>query len=768
MHIDIKPDLLNYLSRKEDPTGIGRILRELGFDTSDRQYVRSILNELVREGKLVKDGRKYWIPDGKQVTREIKREKHRRNKQMVGRLSVARQGFGFVANPDGDDWFVPPHAIGNAANGDTVLAELGETDGRGRSAARILKIESFGESNVLGVFVNQDNDLSFVPFGNFQLDLENVGDFPREAKPGDVGVLERVKSDHWRFREILGHMNDVDIDERVAIAENDIATEFPPTIDSQLEGLHVGSPFYPKGREDFRDKLVFTIDGATAKDFDDALHFEKIGNDRYEVGVHIADVAHFVPPESPLDQWASQQGNSTYFPHKAFPMLPKILANNLCSLRPDEDRYTLSLVAEVDGRGVTKDFRLTKGLIRSAHRLTYDQVYQMSVLENQELRAEQDPALLEALNIGLSLSRGMRKRRFGQEGHGVSLDMAEVRVSLDEQMRVDKVSFAYQNDANKMIEAFMCFANERVAEYMTDRGITIPYRVHNPPEPERLERLARFMESRGVNVPEDIVENPAHALNAIIRQIRGKHQGQVLQTILLRTMKLAEYNPTNTGHFGLGSECYAHFTSPIRRYADLVVHQRLTKLLKQPHLEPEHFNDEGMGDVCQHISAKERASASAEKTFVRMKLLRRLREELGNEFEGVITEVKNFGFFVLLDDWCVDGLVSVDRLNDDRYEYNGDTVTMVGRRTGRQFTVGDVITVRVENVDLIGRNVDLGPTSLGAPIRRQSHAHRGKKAFQAKAARAAKSGRKSGKPDKAGKGPKGPKGNKGGKRKKRR
>lgn len=705
--IDLKKDVQAFLSSKEDPVKLRGILNGLGLPQSDRQYVKSVLAELVQDGDVVRVGARYWAPDGKRTAKQIKQRKTMGKMELVGRLSITSQGYGFVLNPKGSDWMVPEKDLGQALDGDTVKARIANRDKKGRIRAEVVSIEAFGISKVLGVFINEKGRLEFYPFGNIQLDARMLKGFPKQAEDQSVAIWNRHVDGYWIYDGILGNMEDPKVDEAVVLAENGIADSFPEAVlkdAAQYEDF----TFNLGDRVDFREEFVFTVDGATARDFDDALHIKPLGGNAFEVGVHIADVAEFVKPGSELDRWARKTGNSTYLPHKAIPMLPEILSTELCSLKPDVPRYTTSVVARVTRTGKVQNFKVVKGLIHSGKRFTYDDVVTIAIEKNPQARHKVGD-YAKVLDNALNLSQAMRKRRI--ENGGLSLDRGEVVMSIDEDHRLESVDMVHQTDANRMIEAYMCMANECVAEYMHDLGIDIPYRIHDYPAEEKLENLASFLTLSGIDVPDGLFSDPARTINKIVREHGDSPRGEVLQLRVLKSLKMAVYSPENHGHFGLGSEFYAHFTSPIRRCADLVLHQRLTRLLNNPELGPEDFDDEGLAALCEYISTRERASMKAENTFQSLKQLRYMSNRLGEIFDGVITEVVRFGVFVQIAQWYASGLVHVETLDDDYYEYDEEQSILQGSRSGRKLVEGLSVKVRVVRVDLLARKLDLSIVS---------------------------------------------------------
>lgn len=719
--LKMKEDVVAFLKSNEDPVKLKSILRAMGLPNSDRQYMRSILKELVREGVVVKRGAHFWVPEGKQLSREIKREKTRQSKQMVGRISVTSAGHGFVIAEKGDDWIIPEVALGGAMSGDTVRVVQKGRENNGRSIGEVIAIESFGRTKLLGLLEWYGSRLNFRPFSDIAVDANLMRNMPTEAEDGSVAQFLRQENGSWVFDKILGHIIDPAVDEVIALAENDVVAEFPEAVLKEASEFDPHQPFELGNRRDFRDEWVFTVDGADARDFDDALHYKVRPDGLIELGIHIADVATFVKKGSELDAWARQKGNSTYLPHKALPMLPEVLSNHLCSLNPDVPRYTTSVLALLTPEGELKDFSLHKGLIQSRNRLTYSQVAAACIDRDPEVRDALGD-LAPILDNCIQLARNMRQRRLNNGS--LNMDMAEVRLVINQEGLIEDVRLSRQTDANRMIEAYMVLANECVAHFFLERGIDIPFRIHEQPSPEKLERLKTFLENAGVDVPIDLMDQPGTAINKLIQEVSARPNGQVLQTQMLKAMKMAVYSPENVGHFGLASKEYSHFTSPIRRYADLVAHRRLAQMLKHPETGPEFFDGAELGTICDHISTTERKSAKAEQTFVQMKILRLMLNELGSKFEAIVTEVKNFGLFAEIGEYRAPGLVHISELGDDYYEYNPETLSLIGKRSGKIYTIGSEIEVQVIRVDLIARKLDLGLVGAEKKSRRSGRSNR--------------------------------------------
>ena len=728
--LDIKGDLQAFLAGVEDPVKIKTVLKGLGLNNHDKQYIRALLQDMVREGKVIKTGTRYWLVDGQQQAKQIKREKTEQKTQRRGRLSVTSRGFGFVAldshrtggktgtsgkKPGHQDWLIPETELNGAKNGDWVRVSKIRRDRDGRVVAKIIGIEAFGIEVITGVFTIENGRPSFIPFCDFKIRREEMRDFPEKVAEGAVGKWSRTSENAWTFTGIIGDLEDPVVDESIVLSENQIPSSFPDEVLAETKAFEQFDDFQVDGRQDFRNELVFTVDGPDARDFDDALHVKQIENGLFEVGIHIADVSHFVTEDSETDLWARALGNSVYLPHKAFPMLPRILSNGLCSLNPGEPRYTLSVLVNIDKSGAIDGFRFSKGLICSAHRLTYEQVQRMGIDKDETLRAL-DPELTRSVDWLLNLAAKLRIRRFDQGG--LELNIAASKITLNKKMELEDSIVVRQNEANHMIEAFMCLVNECVAETMSREGIGTPYRIHDQPDVDKLKTFANFLEASGLEVPERLLDAPASSLNQIGEALRSIPRGEVMQTQLLKSLKQAEYSPENRGHFGLGSKAYAHFTSPIRRYADLVVHRRMSRLLKERQIGPEHFDDTGLDELCGALSARERNAARAEYAFVNLKLLRAMRDKVGLEFEGVITEVKSFGFFVQLDPLKANGLVRLEELRDDYYEFHPEMLALVGKRKSKVLRVGLSVRVQVLAVNLVTRRIDLALVDAMTPAPR--------------------------------------------------
>ncbi len=452
-----------------------------------------------------------------------------------------------------------------------------------------------------------------------------------------------------------------------------------------------------KGRTDRTALHVFTIDPSDARDHDDALSLEAAGEGAWEVGIHIADVSHYVEAGSPLDMEALRRGTSVYLVDRVVPMLPHLLSSDVCSLRPGIDRAAVSVFVRLDEEGRARSHRFERTRIRSRHRLDYEQV--QTVLEGQgsiDERTDRDLAILA------DLARKLRRAR--ADRGSMDFDLPEARVILGPDGAPTDIRKVVQLESHRLIEDFMLLANETVAREAARRKLPIPYRVHEEPSPDRAEELRRFLGTLGHSLPKRKIR--ARDLQQVLRSVEGRPEEGLVSTLILRSMARARYQPENLGHFGLGAKTYTHFTSPIRRYPDLMVHRVVNRALIQKETVPEGWSGEALARASEHASQRERLAAEAERDSVALKKVEFMEQHLGDTFPGTVSGVTTFGIFVLLDDYFVEGLVHVNSMADDYYVLREEEYALVGERRGRRFRLGDPLEVQVSRVDRLERKID--------------------------------------------------------------
>jgi ribonuclease R len=620
-------------------------------------------------------------------------------------------------------------------HGDKVVARITRDvpyarakGGRDRAEGRVIRILERAHDTIVGTLEQSKNFFYVVPddpriVHNVYVQVPPQPRLPKTPNRGDKVVvkLERWESRHvnpeGQIVENLGPSSAPGVDMLSIIRKYHLPTEFPRAVLDEAEQIPetVGEEMF-RGREDLRDQFIVTIDPDDARDFDDAINVERVPGGGWRLGVHIADVAAYVKPGSALEREAYKRGNSVYLPDRVIPMLPERLSNGVCSLRPDVNRLTHSVFIEFARDGRAKSTRFGRTVIRSARRLTYREAYAL-------LKAPPKDQLGERLHVAWELASLLRKKRFEQGS--LDLDFPEVKVRLDSEGKPIALERIENDESHQLIEEFMLAANETVARELKNRSIPTVYRVHENPDPEKLAEYRELILSYSYKVG-DLTNR--RELQRLLASLAGKPEEQALKIGLLKSLKRARYAPQPLGHFGLAKNNYTHFTSPIRRYADLVVHRGLGEL------EQSRKSRADMGQVAaisEHISITERVAAEAEIDSVKMKKLEFFQRQLDARdpqvFRAVILDVKNYGLLVELPDVLIAGLVHVSSLTDDFYVFNPAQRRFIGRQTRRRFSVGDQLRVFVARVDVFKRQVDFAISDEAAPKRHrdgQARPHR--------------------------------------------
>jgi ribonuclease R len=720
---NIREQILGLLRRKDyRPLNKIDIARKLGLTGAERVALRKSLRELERAGEIARIRKnRYVLPAEADL--------------VTGKLSIHQAGYGFLTSemPGQPDVFIAAENTGTAMHGDRVVARISRDEpyGRikGRREGRVIRILERAHDTIVGTLQRSRNFYYVVPddprivhdvyvgqVSNLPRAESSLADLPLATSKvaPQVGDKVVVRLEAWESRhvnpegeiiEVLGPASAPGIDMLSIIRKYHLPTEFPRDVLDRAKGIPERiDARQSEGREDLRGEFIVTIDPDDARDFDDAIHVERIGNG-WRLGVHIADVAAYVEPDSPLDREARRRGNSVYLPDRVIPMLPERLSNGVCSLNPGVDRLTHSVFIHFDKHGTAKSARFAHSVIRSAHRLTYKRAYAI-------LTAAPSDQLGERLHLAWELAALLRKRRF--EHGALDLDFPEVKVWVDKEGHPVKLERVENDKSHQLIEEFMLAANEAVARELKKRAIPTIYRIHENPDPEKLAEYREFV--LGFNYRVGDVTHRAE-LQRLLAAIRGKPEEQALKVALLKSLKRARYSPQPLGHYGLAKANYLHFTSPIRRYADLVVHRALGRdpagARGRPARSASAAHHPGMAEIAsiaEHISVTERTAVDAEVDSIQMKKLEFFQRQLDARnpqiFRATIIDVRNYGLMVELPDALVTGLVHVSSLMDDFYLFDSARRQLIGRRSRKRFSVGDELSVFVVRVDAFKRQVD--------------------------------------------------------------
>jgi len=696
--IDLSSSLILDLMAKEDrPLLLKEVLRRLGLQKEQRRQARECLKDLADEGKVVRiRGNRYGLPSKMNL--------------IVGRVKTHPEGYGFVIpEAEGEeDIFISPRNLKEAMHGDRVVARIESIRRKGKEGS-VIRILERKTRKVVGKFMRAKNYSYVLPEDERILQEVFIPEGEtKRARPNQIVVAEITQYPMERTRptgrvtHILGYPDDPEIEPQIIIHKYDLPDRFTSAALKEARNLPPVPSFHEcRGRVDLRGIPTFTIDGENARDFDDAVSVERERDGGVKLYVSISDVSHYVGEETALDNEAYLRGTSVYFPDRAIPMFPPELSNEICCLHPRLDRLTLTAELRYDGNGERREVRFYPSVIRSNERLTYTWVKKILVDRETELREKFSP-LLPSLDLMADLCQKLRRKRIA--GGAIDFDLPEPEVILNLQGETEDIIRAERSLAHQIIEEFMIAANEAVAHFMEEKGFPFIYRIHEPPKQEAMEEFRRFISHFGYKVKKEPGHSPKEIQRVLINA-KGRPEERVVNEILLRSMKWAKYSAKNAGHFGLASDGYTHFTSPIRRYPDLIVHRLLKKALSKEEIK---ISEEVLGDRAGHLSNRERVAMEAEREILDRYRVRFMKDKIGEEFEGVISGVAAFGFFVELKDIFVEGLVRVTSLHDDYYQYHEKKYCLAGERTHKTFRIGDEVRVRVDRVDVERRHIDFG------------------------------------------------------------
>lgn len=682
----------SYLERSID-----LIAAKLNYQSSE-QFIKLVktLNELEDEGLVVRNKyNHYYLPN--------------QFGMVLGTLTLNKQGYGFVTVENQEkDIFIPQSGLKDAFNKDTVLVEITKTSDDKKPEGTIVKVVSRGQTRFVGevkkgkreCYVEVDDRLFNNPIFVDHAHLHG-------AVVGNKVVVEiKVYKPYLKgdIVKVLGHRNDPGIDVLSVVYEHDAPVEFPQIVFDQISDIKDSvNADDLDGRVDLRNEVIVTIDGEDAKDLDDAISLKKLDNGNYYLGVHIADVSYYVGEGTPLDKEAFARGTSIYLVGRVIPMLPHKLSNGICSLNPHVDRLTISCFMEVDPEGKVVDHEIVPSVINSTERMTYTNVNR--ILANDQAIQLQYSHVKDLFFLMEELASILQKKRFKRGA--IDFDAKEAKVIVDDRGNPVDVVLRQRGIGEHIIEEFMLLANETVAEHFYWLELPFLYRVHENPKPEKLLQFANVAKTLGYTIKGSLENVYPNELSTIIEASKDTPEHTIISTLLLRCMQKARYDEQCLGHFGLADEFYTHFTSPIRRYPDLIVHRMIRRFIFENTVDKKtiRYYQELMPEIAEQTSYREREAIDIEREVDDMKMAEYMEKHLGEEFEGTITSITNFGFFVELDN-TIDGLVHVTDLTDDFYYYDERNLRYVGQRNGKVFKMSDRVKVRVASASKKDRTVD--------------------------------------------------------------
>ena len=673
----------------------------LSVPQEDREKFESLINELIAEGRVFE-------------TKKGKLASPKDLQMATGTFIGHARGFGFVT-PDagGEDIFIPASETMGAMKKDRVLYKVLHKAEKGKKAdGVIVRILERGQQRIVGTFEAGSKGYGFVVADDKKIakDIFISRENTKGAVTGHKVVVEITdygedrRNPEGKVIEILGHINDPGVDILSVIRRYELAVEFPEEVYAEIE--HLGTEVAEadkKGREDLRDLLTITIDGADAKDLDDAVSLKRLGNGNFELGVHIADVSHYVRENTALDKEAYARGTSVYLVDRVIPMLPHKLSNGICSLNPHVDRLALSCLMEVNGRGEVVSHRILESIINSDYRMTYTAV--------REILEDGTPALLEQYAEILPMLEDMEELRqiLGEKRRkrgSVNFDLPESKIILDENGKPIDIKPYEKSIATNMIEEFMLVCNETIAENSFWQEMPFMYRSHQEPDEDKLEKMEQFLRGFGYYLRKKDGEIHPRELQKVLQKAEETDEERIITRMVLRSMMQARYTAENGGHFGLAAKYYCHFTSPIRRYPDLEIHRMIKKMLHgELDEKASAYYRRKMPDWAKHCSKQERVAEDAERDTDALKKVEFMEDKVGQIYEGIISGVTNWGIYVELPN-TIEGMVALSQMDDDYYEFDEKKMLVFGKRTKKSYRLGDKVVVSVAKVDRMMGTID--------------------------------------------------------------
>ena len=704
MQID-KARILNFMAEKAyRPLKIRELAKGMKIPEEHYRAFRRTVRSMLQEGSIVKIRKnRLGLPEKLNL--------------VVGKLTLNKSGFGFVQSEDGkEEIYINKDDVGTAWNGDKVVVRIyGRQTGKSREGT-VIKILERANQTIVGTF-KRGKHFFFVQPDDRRFSRDIYIPEQGEAEEGQKVVVsleewqDKYLSPEGKIQEVLGYPDDPGVDILTLIREYQLPSEFPEEIEREAEKLSKRIPELEyRTRVDFRDKICFTIDPWDAKDHDDAVSLEKLDNGNFFLGVHIADVSYYVRENTRLDKEAFSRGTSVYLADRVIPMLPEKLSNQICSLRPEEEKLTYSCLMEIDPKGKVIKYRIIKSLIQSRAKLNYDEVQAFfdTGKSNKNL-----PGLEQTLKEMLKLSQILHQKRIAKGS--LDFDLPEAKILMGKDGRVLDIFKQERLESHRLIEEFMLLANQCVAKYASFLKVPFLYRVHDQPDKEKIENFAEFISTLGYHFPidkKDTVMSPKR-IQRFLKSAEGTPQEELINELLLRSLKKACYQPENIGHFGLAFSHYTHFTSPIRRYPDLLIHRLLKELEETKSYVPERraYLQEKLPFIGKFTSDRERLADEVEQESIKLKQIEYLKDKLGEHFSGIIAGILPFGFFVRLDDLLAEGLVRLSSMEDDYYKFDEKNKRLVGRHSRKIYNLGERVKVQLIRVNKEEREIDFNLVS---------------------------------------------------------
>jgi ribonuclease R len=733
--VTLEVEILQFMREQASrPMTVKELEEAFGIESADefKEFIKT-LNHLEDTGQIIRTRtNRYGVPEKMNLIR--------------GRLQAHAKGFGFVLPEEAGspDIYIHANDMNGAMNGDIVLARLNQNARGPRLEGEIVRIVERANHTIVGTYQDEKH-YGFVVTDDKRITKDIF--IPKGASMGAVDghkvVVEIVRypetgrgNPEGKVIEILGHKNDPGVDILSIIRKYGLPETFPDAVMREAEAVpDTISEEEIKGRRDLRDRVMVTIDGADAKDLDDAVSVEILENGNYRLGVHIADVSYYVKENSELDVEAFRRGTSVYLVDRVIPMLPHRLSNGICSLNPKVDRLTLTCDMEIDEEGQVVKYDIYESVIRTNERMTYSDVYKILEEDDQALK-ERYSELVPHFEAMKELA--LRLRHYRMERGAIDFDFGEAKILVDSEGNPTEVRMRERTIAERIIEEFMLKANETVAEHFHWMNVPFIYRIHEDPDADRLQTFLEFVTNFGYFVRGKANSIHPRTLQTLLEQAKGTPEETVISKVMLRSMKQAKYDAENRGHFGLAAEFYTHFTSPIRRYPDLIVHRMIRESLKPGGFTPQRIEEwyMKMPSIAEQSSERERNAVDAERETDDLKKAEYMLQHMDEEFDGIVSSVASFGMFVELPN-TIEGMVHISYLTDDYYDFHENQYALIGQRTGRMFRIGDEVRVRVVNVNVDDHTIDFEVVGL----KRSKAASRGE-GRQAKVITAASSERK--------------------------